>query len=177
MGPGSVGGSPQRKASSSNAAQQQQQQQGEALLQQLTQRWRVLWFKRCVLEHQLSFVARCSAEQTKLVSGLVQRVAAAAAAAAEEFDIAGDMQQRQDEAEQLAGQLLRALLLLEQQGASGSALRAVAGVVQQHRDAVEDLPQVRCHNMSSTPNHTFNVGTERVPHTVICQTSMMVAGW
>jgi hypothetical protein len=144
MGSSSVGGSPQRKASSSNAAQQQQQQ-GEALLQQLTQRWRVLWFKRCVLEHQLSFVARCSAEQTKLVSGLVQRVAAAAAAAAEEFDIAGNMQQRQDDAEQLAGQLLRALLLLEQQGASGSVLRPLAGVLLQHRDAVEDLPQVGCH--------------------------------
>jgi hypothetical protein len=148
-GSGSVSGagaSLQRKASSSNASQQQQQQQqlGKALLQQLTQRWRLLWFKRCVLDHQLSFVARCSAEQTKLVSGLVQRTAAAAAAAAVEFESAGDLQQRRDEAEQLAGQLLRALLLLEQQGGSGSALRALAGVLMQHRDALEDLRQVSC---------------------------------
>uniref|UniRef100_A0A383V972 Uncharacterized protein n=1 Tax=Tetradesmus obliquus TaxID=3088 RepID=A0A383V972_TETOB len=141
--------SPQRNRSSAEV-NQQQQQQGAMLMQQLTQRWRVLWFKRCVLEHQLGFVARCSAEQTKLVSGLVQRAAAAAADAAEEFEAEGELQQRREDAVQLARQLLRGLLLLDQhsfvhqQGGagSGSALRALAGLLRQQRDVVEDLPQL-----------------------------------
>jgi hypothetical protein len=132
--------SPQGKAGSGGV---QQQQQGALLLQKLTRRWRVLWFKRCVLEHQLSFVSRCSAEQTKLVSGLVQRVAAAAADAADAFEADAGLQELRDDAMQLCRQLLRALLLVEQQGSSGSAVRALVGVLQQHQETVEALPEVR----------------------------------
>jgi hypothetical protein len=166
-GSGGTGGSPQHKASSGDAhyQQQQQQQQGAVLLQRLTQRWRVLWFKRCVLEHQLSFVARCSAEQTKLVSSLVQRAAAASADAAEEFDAAGGLQQRREDAGQLARQLLRALLLVEQQGGSGSAVRALAGVLQQHREALADLPQVSC------------LGSSQGAVVLLCVEAYGVVGW
>ncbi|WIA20650.1 hypothetical protein OEZ85_005028 [Tetradesmus obliquus] len=85
-----------------------------------------------------------NAEQTKLVSGPVQRAAAAAADAAEEFEAEGELQQRREDAVQLARQLLRGLLLLDQQGGagSGSALRALAGLLRQQRDVVEDLPQL-----------------------------------
>lgn len=77
------GMSPTRPSAKAQQQRQQRQQlRVQQLLQQVQQRWRVAAFKQCVLQAQCRFVARCSAQQAKLVGELVRRTTEAAEAAA-----------------------------------------------------------------------------------------------
>eukprot|EP00775_Hariotina_reticulata_P007621 gene7621-7823_t len=92
-----------------------QQQESAALLLRVQQRWQLLWFKNQVLQDQCGSLASCTAEQAKLVGGLVHRVTEALSEAADAADNCHSVKQRRDAALQLLLQLQRAALLMRQQ--------------------------------------------------------------
>lgn len=130
---------------------QQQQQLISDLLQKVQQRWRGIWLKKQVLELQLSFVARCSSEQAKLVSRLTHDVATALTEAVDAAEQQDDVQHRRLDVQHLVQQLQRVMLLIQQRpgevAAAGNAVRTLVGLLEQQEDVLQDIPEVSDNDM------------------------------